>query len=449
MNNKLLIETAKHACDSIWIIRDMFQFKLFCRKDINIEGFTPSDNISNGNFSYVNIFPFLQDTSMNFNVIWEDFKINADSDSEAVVDCEHDILITQSGSSKEVKVFTKLTFVIEEATPLIRAASFSSPDFTYSTENSKSDSVKPTMSRQSLENYYHDILENVCDLFIDCDMSEYVLRYNQQQYHDLFEDNTYYTNPDRWFWNMSSKCVHPEDYDKIDIFRKVDMDKRARNNITTVDTSFRIKNSTEGYIWVSLKVITKLSKDNEAERIAMVFRKVSSLNLTEVEYLEKSRRDSLTGLYNKAYGEYLINSSLENYLPSSTVAFVLVDIDNFHMVNDTFGHMTGDEILKQFARSFESFFGQGNVTARAGSDKFFTLLNRFPSEYEITKSIDNFLKSMRRTHYESGASLDLHCSAGIVFVESNSQTFKHLYNQASGALASAKERGKNCFVIAN
>ena len=449
MYNKQIIETAKHACYSIWTIRDMFQFKLFCRKDINIIGFSPSDNISNGNFSYVNIFPFLQDTSMNFNIIWEDYKITKDSDEEILVECEHNILITQSGSSKEVKIYTKLNFIIEESTPLIKEAIFSSPDFTYSLENAQKKSSKIPTSKNSLENYYHDILENICDLFIDCDMNEYVLRYNQQQYVNLFEDNTYFTNPDRWFWNMTGKCVHPDDYDKVDIFRKTDMDKRAKNNITTIDTSFRIKNSTNGYIWVSLKVITKYSKNNTAERIAMIFRKTSSLSHTDIEDVEKSRRDSLTGLYNKSHGELMVNTAVEKFSPSSTVAFLLVDIDNFHVINDTFGHMTGDDILKQFARSFEAFFGQGNVTARATGDKFFTLLNRFPSEYEVTKSVDNFLKHMHRTHYELGTSIELHCSAGVVFVENSTQSFNQLYAQASDALASAKSRGRNCFVIAN
>ena len=312
-----------------------------------------------------------------------------------------------------------------------------------------SDDSKSSSTNQAMENYYLEIIESTCDLFVDCDTDNYVLRYNQDHYRQLFDDNTFYTNPDRWFWNMCSNCVHPDDYEKVDIFRKVDMDKRIRNNITTIETNFRIKNSVQGYIWVSLKVITKLSKDSQTERIAMIFRKLTNLHVNEAEYLERSRRDSLTGLYNKSYGEYLVNSYIENHSATSTAALVLLDIDNFHLVNDTFGHMTGDEIIKQLARSLESFFGQGNVVARAGGDKFFLLINRVPSEYEITKSLDNFLKSMHHTHYELGTSLDIHCSAGIVFLENNKQSFAQLYSIAKDALSSAKARGKNCFVVAN
>lgn len=447
MNEQQLKDTAKHACDSIWVIRDMFQFKLFCRKDVNITGFTPSDTITNGDFNGVNIFPFLQDTSMNFNPLWEDFSIIETSESSATVKCDHNILITQNGTSNSVKVYTTFVFSVDESTPLITSAQFTSPDFNYSTENT--DILDSGNTNCNLESYYLEIIEDTCDLFIDCDMSEYVLRYNQERYRELFDDNTFYTNPDRWFWNMCSNCIHPDDCERVDIFRKIDMDKRIRNNITTIETSFRIKNSEAGYIWVSLKVITKLSADNKTERMAMIFRKLSNLQLSETEYLEKSRRDSLTNLYNKGYGEYLINTYIENYTPTSTAALILIDLDNFRMVNDTFGHMTGDEILKQFARSLESFFEHGSIIARANGDKFFVFVSNLPSEYEVTKSIDNFTKRMYRTHSELGTSLEIHCSSGVVFLESASQSFRSLYTEAGQALASAKARGKNCFVVAN
>lgn len=451
MNTKILIDSAKRACDSLWIIRDMFQFKLFCHKDVNIIGFAPTDTIKSGNFSGVNVFPFLNDTSMNFNVIWEDYNVTQSSETEAIVSCEHNILINQSAATKSVKIYTTLAFIFKEDTPLITNAHFSSPDFSYSLENSQTPTPcsKETITNVSLDSYYLEVIESTCDLFIDCDMSQYILSYDHERYRQLFDDNTFYTNPDRWFWNMCTNCVHPEDYEKVDIFRKVDMDKRIKNNITSIETNFRIKNSEAGYIWISLKVITKLSKDAKAERLAMIFRRLNNLQLSEVEYLEKTRRDSLTGLYNKNYGEYLVNTFIDSESRSDTSAFVIVDIDNFHLVNDTFGHMTGDEILKQFARSLESFFGQGNIIARSNGDKFFMLISRYPSEYEVTKSIDNFIKSMRHTHYELGTSLDIHCSAGIVFLENKVQSFKKLHSDASNALHSAKIRGKNCFVVAN
>ncbi len=451
MNTQLLKDNAKQALHTIWITRDIFQFKLFCHKDINIIGFSEADTVKSGHFNGVNIFPFLNDTSLSFDIIKEDFTLNSNIESEALVSCEQDISITQNCSSKNVKIYTTLVFRLEDGTPLITNAHFSSPDFSYSLENPNNSALasKKNISRKKLESYYLELLEDTCDLFIDCDMNEYVLNYNQTHYRELFDDNTFYTNPDRWFWNMCNNCVHPEDYERVDIFRKVDMDKRIKNNITSIETTFRIKNSALGYIWVNLTVITKISADSKTERIAMIFRKLNNLQLNEIDYLEKSRRDSLTGLYNKSYGEYLINTFIENYTGSTTVALVLTDIDNFHLINDTFGHMTGDEILKQFARSFERFFGEGTIVARATGDKFFILVNRLPSEYEVTKSVDNFLKSMRHSHSESGTSLDVHCSAGVVFLDNCSQSFSGLYSEACAALNSAKERGKNCFVVAN
>lgn len=446
-----LLSTAKAACHTIWIDRDVFKFKNYCTPDADITGFAETDKVENGQFGYVNIFPFLQNTSISYEIISEEYSNSTIIGNVYIVICNIHLKGKKYDTERELRIFTTLIFDTSGDTPLIANAHFSSPDdISFEKEviqipiNNSSDS---SVLNDELAEYYRDLIFNDCDLFIECDIKDYVLKYDRDKYFHLFDDDSYFTNPDRWFWNMCNTCVHPEDYERVDIFRKVDIEKRKRNNINTVETTFRIKNHKYGYIWIKLQVINKLNDDNELEKMALIFRRLENKDFNELEYIEKSRRDELTGLYNKKYSEYLINSFLENYNKNATTAFVVIDIDDFRKVNDTFGHITGDSILVQIARSFSTFFATNDITGRLVGDKFCVLINSLPNEYEVTKSIDNFLKRMNHTHCELGTSLDVHCSAGIVFLNDTYTSYADLFDSALQALKTAKDKGKNRYEI--
>lgn len=449
-----IINIAKNANYAIWVNRDVFEFKNFCTSNVDIMGFTETDRVKNGKFSGVNIFPFLQNPSISYEVLNENYTISTNIDNLFVVISEVSIKGKQHNTERDIKVFTTFIIDVSNDSPLITNAHFSSPDdIAFERENILSPKDVSCESNPSLNDeiaqYYRDLIINDCDLFIECDTKDYVLKYSREKYRNLFEDDTYFTNPDAWFWRMCDTCVHPEDYERIDIFRKVDMDKRKRNNINTIETSFRIKNRKHGYIWIKLQVINSTDEISGFDKMALIFRRLENKKFNELEYIEKSRRDDLTGLYNKKYTEYLINSFLENYNRNSLASFVIIDIDDFRKVNDTFGHITGDSILVQIARSFNSFFATNDIMGRLSGDKFCILINSLPNEYEVTKSIDNFLKRMNHTHCELGTSLDVHCSAGVVFLNDNHSSYSDLYNSGIIALKIAKNNGKNRYEISN
>lgn len=448
-----LKDLAKKACHSLWINKDYFKFKQYCTSDVDIIGFSDSDTIKDGNFDGVNFLPFLHNTSITYEIIHETYKTSAITDCAGIVICELSLSETKGEFKHYIHVYTTFVFGEPNGEALIFNAHFSSPDVIGFNSNNKILSDTDAELANNYHNnetdnsqYYKNLLESNCDLLVEMDPKKYELTYNVDKYHALFDDNTNYANPDRWFWHMCNTCVHPDDCERVDVFRKVDIEKRIRNNIDRIETTFRIRNSSVGYIWVKMQVLYKY-KDNQIQHMTIVFNKLDSKHFDEVEFIEKSRRDDLTGVYNKSYGEYLINTYIENYNHSQTCAFMITDIDNFRQVNDTFGHITGDNILIQFSRSLNSFFGNGEIIGRFSGDKFFVLISTMPSQYEVTKSVDNFLKNMHHTHCELGTSLDIHCSAGIVFLGNDVETFDSLYNKGFEALLKAKSKGKNCYNI--
>lgn len=108
---------------------------------------------------------------------------------------------------------------------------------------------------------------------------------------------------------------------------------------------------------------------------------LGELNLAQTE-LQKSEKqteylsfnDSLTGLLNRAYFEYeldRLNKNFANYFP---VSVITVDVDGLKIVNDTFGHKAGDELLKTVAQILSSVVKKGDIAARIGGDEFCLLL---------------------------------------------------------------------------
>lgn len=155
--------------------------------------------------------------------------------------------------------------------------------------------------------------------------------------------------------------------------------------------------------------------------------------------------DSLTDLKNRAAFEDELLKRLEK--KNQSVALMMIDIDNFKMVNDKLGHGEGDRILKHTANIINKESGEGNVAARVGGDEFVVVFTNV-SEDEIRKIANTIID---KNYYEYSAlqragELDVSISAGIAYAEED-ETIGSLYDKADRALYKSKENGKNQYTI--
>ncbi|MFA6137496.1 MAG: diguanylate cyclase [Sulfurimonas sp.] len=161
---------------------------------------------------------------------------------------------------------------------------------------------------------------------------------------------------------------------------------------------------------------------------------------------ELSNIDSLTGLYNRRYYKTIINEVLHK---QNGVSLMIIDIDHFKSINDSFGHMFGDLVLKEFAKILTKRIRAQDVCIRWGGEEFIILL---PDTYlekatviaeRIRKSTDEFII----LDNQSGKSVDVKCSIGVTQLtqEDNEDTFLH---RADSNLYRAKNSGRN-MVISN
>ncbi|MCC7118889.1 MAG: diguanylate cyclase [Anaerolineales bacterium] len=157
-----------------------------------------------------------------------------------------------------------------------------------------------------------------------------------------------------------------------------------------------------------------------------------------------SRTDTLTGIYNRRYffefSEYLISSSQRYRHPISAI---LMDIDGFKQINDTFGHLTGDDILIRVAELMRGEMRASDVLARYGGDEFIVLVPN-TSLVDIRNLIERIRRKIERFTFQvRGARIKITISAGVASLRPGVDTPTKLVHEADRALYLAKENGRN------
>lgn len=124
--------------------------------------------------------------------------------------------------------------------------------------------------------------------------------------------------------------------------------------------------------------------------------------------------------------------------------FLLLDVDYFKAINDTYGHPTGDVVLKEVAESLQRAFKDCGAVGRIGGDEFSAIVDPDISVQEIKRRLDEFLKTI------SGILPDrkVTCSIGVCRFE-NAKDLQTIYTETDHLLYSAKEGGRACYVIGN
>ena len=103
---------------------------------------------------------------------------------------------------------------------------------------------------------------------------------------------------------------------------------------------------------------------------------------------EEGSKDLLTGLLNKISFEREAGKYLTKSRKTEHGALLIIDFDNFKMVNDSFGHLTGDAILKCFGEILMRTFGEADIIGRVGGDEFMVLMTGEVSEELIQRKCD-------------------------------------------------------------
>ena len=174
------------------------------------------------------------------------------------------------------------------------------------------------------------------------------------------------------------------------------------------------------------------------ERIALAEQENASL-------LEQSKRDPLTGLYTKTAFADLVQDALETN-SHSTFSLIFLDLDHFKEVNDTFGHLAGDHILRSTSRTLQRLFDAESYISRFGGDEYCIYFPDCTTD-SLRKRLEELRTALTRTNTLNEVTVITTVSIGAVYCNGPFKEFTPLLKDADQALYIAKQNGRNQYHI--
>ncbi len=168
--------------------------------------------------------------------------------------------------------------------------------------------------------------------------------------------------------------------------------------------------------------------------------KTNSLQKEMKEYEMKAQLDALTSIYNRAY---LDKSLYDLHHANERYSFIMFDIDYFKKVNDTYGHLIGDDVLIELSALVKNILRINDIFARYGGEEFAIILKN--TSLEDSKKLTEKIRLLIQENVFSGVK-HLTCSFGLSSSQKN-ELPRDIITRADKALYLAKENGRNRVIV--
>lgn len=188
-----------------------------------------------------------------------------------------------------------------------------------------------------------------------------------------------------------------------------------------------------------------LHKENGNNWIYACVQDISAQKATLAQVSAKAMRDPLTGLYNKGAIDTLVNEYLQTSCAVS--ALMLIDVDNFKLINDTLGHVFGDAVLSELAHTLKTTFGRAAIAGRVGGDEFVLFMRDSISREHASRDAQRLIDAVHRSFNKHTISYEISGSIGVALFPTDGKTYQALFSKADIAMYNAKVHGKNQFAF--
>ena len=220
-------------------------------------------------------------------------------------------------------------------------------------------------------------------------------------------------------------------------------------------------NTLYGYVPLFLSVIflhiyeyrfyqfTKLLTDTNCN----LEQKIKEKTLERTQVLEdqknkldhQAHHDDLTTLANRVKFKKNIKKIIEIKNNSKNIAILFIDLDHFKNINDSFGHDTGDTVIKITADRIKQCLGKEDFLARFGGDEFVILIDDFKDKNDLKIIAQNIIDCISKPILINNTTMFVSCSIGISIYDDNMLSYNDLIKYADTAMYKAKERGRNSY----
>ena len=178
--------------------------------------------------------------------------------------------------------------------------------------------------------------------------------------------------------------------------------------------------------------------------MATVTRNITERKKYEEQLIYQANYDTLTGLPNRNHLNELFNQAISDRKRKKNIAaLLLIDVDNFKLVNDTFGHAAGDVLLQEVANRLRGTLRDIDMVARWGGDEFVVIPGNLSKNKDVASVAELILSVLSQPFSVDEREIFLSASIGIVIYPEDGDSLDILLKHADVAMYNAKHLGKN------
>lgn len=202
--------------------------------------------------------------------------------------------------------------------------------------------------------------------------------------------------------------------------------------------------------WVQATIVPFMNEQGRPLKYISIRKEITKQKQLEEEIFHLAYHDPLTNLPNRRmFMNQLRSEIIERNNSKSKLSILFIDLDNFKLINDKWGHDAGDLVIKDAAYKIKEAIRPTDMVARLGGDEFIVLLKDVEDEKDISKYVKQILANFQTPMSTSSQEYSLTCSIGIATYPENGDSAEQLITNADNALYHVKGRGKNDFSFFN
>ncbi len=248
------------------------------------------------------------------------------------------------------------------------------------------------------------------------------------------------SSPEEWF-----SRVHPRD---LDALRKT-LDDHLEGRTSFFESEHRVKHSAGGYRWVLSRAVAVRDETGAASRLAGSQTDVTNRKNAEKQLRYDALHDQLTGLPNRTYFMAQLESaraSAAKHLPA-LFGVLFLDLDRFKVVNDSLGHMIGDQLLVAIAGRLKACVRPGDTICRLGGDEFAVLVEKINDVQAATQLAERIQEKLQDPLRINGHEVFAAVSIGIALSSDGRRSAEEMLRDADIAMYRAKAQGRGRYEL--